>query len=198
MTRLFRYILTHDYGMAPCVDNGLLTLAACKPRIRGAAKEGDWVAGFCSVSSDPKKHRTPGRLAYIGCVAEILPVGEYQRLHRRRSDAIYRRKSDGSFRRKRPEYHDDPVAIRRDLSADVLVFKRGETWYFGRNAVLLPDEFQPLFAVGIGHKLGGASEKDIEHLIAWVREHWPSGLHGTPCCHLSVAAQACGRPSEYN
>ena len=35
MTRIFRYILRNDTGMAPCTDRGLVSLATCKPKIRG-------------------------------------------------------------------------------------------------------------------------------------------------------------------
>src|SRR5215211_5875150 len=107
MTRLFRYILKHDAGMAPCIDDGLISLAVCKPRIRASAKVGDWIAGFCPVSSNRSRNRPRGRLAWIGCVAETLGVGEYERNYPRRSDAIYRELEDGSFYRKRPDYHDD-------------------------------------------------------------------------------------------
>jgi hypothetical protein len=46
MTRILRYILQHDTGMAPCVDNGLVSLATCKPKIRAGARSGEWVIGF--------------------------------------------------------------------------------------------------------------------------------------------------------
>ena len=46
MTRILRYILQHDSGMAPCIDSGLVSLATCKPKIRASAKRGEWVIGF--------------------------------------------------------------------------------------------------------------------------------------------------------
>jgi hypothetical protein len=41
MIRIFRYILKNDSGMAPCIDNGLVSLATCKPKIRASAQHGD-------------------------------------------------------------------------------------------------------------------------------------------------------------
>lgn len=50
MSRIYRYILVHDYGIAPCSADGLITLATCKPKIRQTATPGDWVLGFCAGS----------------------------------------------------------------------------------------------------------------------------------------------------
>ena len=33
MNRIWRYVLAHDSGRAPCVDDGVLTLCTCKPKI---------------------------------------------------------------------------------------------------------------------------------------------------------------------
>ena len=46
MTKIYTYVLTVDNGSAPCVPNGLLTLAICKPRIRKSAEPGDLIVGF--------------------------------------------------------------------------------------------------------------------------------------------------------
>src|SRR5437667_1191593 len=45
MPRLFSYTITDDTGFAPHVDKegAYLSLATCKPRIRGAANREDWV-----------------------------------------------------------------------------------------------------------------------------------------------------------
>ncbi len=46
MARFYRYVLAHDNGTAPCPQNGLLTLATCKPAIRKTASAGDLIAAF--------------------------------------------------------------------------------------------------------------------------------------------------------
>ena len=40
LARFYRYVLVSDDGVAPCVDNNLLTLATCKPLIRRTARVG--------------------------------------------------------------------------------------------------------------------------------------------------------------
>lgn len=45
-TRIWAYVCPRDDGNAPNLSNGLLTLAACKPKIRLGAVPGDIVFGF--------------------------------------------------------------------------------------------------------------------------------------------------------
>lgn len=75
MSRVWRYVLAADNGMAPCVHGGLLSLACCKPGIRKAAQTGDWVIGYVS------KAYGRGLAAWAGEVDEIMPLGVYQRRH---------------------------------------------------------------------------------------------------------------------
>lgn len=84
MTRIYRYIQTHDSGMAPCPDGGQITLATCKPVIRRVARPGDWVIGFRPGSLER------GLVLWAGRVESKLSHGEYQRRHTKRSDAVYR------------------------------------------------------------------------------------------------------------
>jgi Nucleotide modification associated domain 2 len=46
MGTVYFYKMTSDSGMAPCVDQGVLSLAICKPSIRRRAQEGDIIFGF--------------------------------------------------------------------------------------------------------------------------------------------------------
>src|SRR5437870_7783881 len=48
---LFSYCVRHDGGAAPNPFWGVCTLVICKPRIRRAAKVGDWVVGTGSRRS---------------------------------------------------------------------------------------------------------------------------------------------------
>lgn len=163
MTRIFRYILAVDVGMAPCVEGGLITLATCKPRIRASAKAGDWVLGFAPAPL-PR-----GLLAWAGRVADTLPIGEYERRYRRRRDAVYREQRDGTFRRLRPDYHPEPDAIRKDLAAGALIFEPAASWYFGRVLRELPAELMHLAPTGRGHRVNGSRPDDAALLEHWLR-----------------------------
>jgi hypothetical protein len=96
MTRIFRYILKNDTGMAPCIDGGLVSLAACKPKIRGSAQPGDWVVGFFP------KPEPRGLVAWAGRISRRVEIGDYEAEFRGRSDAVYRAKPNGEFKRLRP------------------------------------------------------------------------------------------------
>jgi hypothetical protein len=50
MTKLYLYKMTVDAGGAPCVSDGILSLAICKPAIRSSARQGDIVLGFAANS----------------------------------------------------------------------------------------------------------------------------------------------------
>ena len=169
-----RYTLQTDSGMAPCVDDGLLTLATCKPKIRARAMPGDWVLGFYPRPFDR------GLLAWAGRVARKARVGDYEREFRGRSDAVYCLKPDGSFRRLRRDYHSTADHIRKDLSAAVLIFDEQATWYFGDEPRLLPDHLLHLAAGGQGHRVSGVRDGDAALLLKWLASCHAPGIIGKP------------------
>lgn len=174
MTRIYRYILRSDKGMAPCIEGGIVTLATCKPRIRKGAAAGDWVLGFY-----PRPFER-GMLAWAGRIMRKLDVGNYEREFRGRCDAVYRLQNDGTFRRLNPDYHPHPNDIRKDLSASVLIFDEAATWYFGDAPHLLPPQLMHLQACGQGHRVSGSSEEDARVLAAWLFGLSPPGILGNP------------------
>lgn len=160
--------------MAPCIDNGLLTLATCKPVIRRCAREGDWVVAFFGVNDGF------GEVAWAGCIATKMSTGEYQRRHSSRADAVYREITPGNYEPLRPDYHDDEAQRKRDYSNPVLLFSRDSTWYFGQNSCSTPPAIQHLVASGQGHRVNKRKDGDLGHLISWLRSICPPGMHGKP------------------
>jgi len=45
MTKIYSYIIRVDDGAAPNPYGDICTLTICKPKIRKAADEGDWIIG---------------------------------------------------------------------------------------------------------------------------------------------------------
>ncbi len=174
MTRILRYILQHDSGMAPCIDAGLVSLATCKPKIRSSAKLGEWVMGFY-----PRPHPR-GLVTWAGRVDHKVDVGDYERQYRGRSDAVYRAKRDGGYKRLRTDYHFQPDEFRKDTSAPVLIFDAKATWYFGRNPQMLPDHLLHLAAGGRGHRVRDVKEEDAIALEEWLESIAQPGIHGRP------------------
>ena len=82
-----RIYLTKIGGGAPCIKNGLLSLAICKPAIRRTAKKGDWVTMFASTKIAGKGVRD--RLYCMFEVSDVITMQEYGENHTNRMDCIY-------------------------------------------------------------------------------------------------------------
>jgi len=84
MTKLFSYVVDHDYGFAPNPFGGFCTLAKCKygtkkRNIVELAEVGDWIAGTGGV--DMRKSAGHGNLIYAMRVDEIISLDEYCQAH---------------------------------------------------------------------------------------------------------------------
>lgn len=114
----YLYKLIVDNGGAPCIQNGLLSLAICKPRIREHAKKNDWIFGFAGKALDAT--HSNNRLIYVAQVSQIVRGDEYYRSngeYGNRPDCIYQY-SRGSYRpRKDARYHKKGVALTHDLGS---------------------------------------------------------------------------------
>lgn len=86
MNQVYLYKVTVDDGVAPCPQDGLLTLAICKPAIRRTAMKGAYLIGVGSIN------RYQGKLIYVAQIEEPIPGAEYYRrgsAYRDRWDCIY-------------------------------------------------------------------------------------------------------------
>ena len=75
--KIHRYVVTHDDGSAPCIDNDLLTLCICKPEIRKTAQIDDWLIGFTSVGIARSLSVDISSVIYIAKVTEKSTMQEY-------------------------------------------------------------------------------------------------------------------------
>lgn len=179
MTSIWRYVLKYDNGMAPCLQDGLLTLTCCKPRIRLGAREGDWVIGFL-----PKGMSRVPRVAWAGQVSKVILLGEYQADHPHRYDAIYRRtglswEGNEILEPLRDDYHDDEDSRSRDRRGrNALVFS--PFWYWGREAVEAPEAVADMAHPFIGESARGSSPERVQALEEWLNAIAPPGGHGQP------------------
>lgn len=132
MPQLYVYKLVADNGGAPCVWQGLLSLALCKPQIRKSAKEKDVIFGFGGKDYCE-------RLIYVAEITRKPNVGEYyrQKEFAARPDCIYFEDTEGIPQRKSTaKYHNRTDERRRDVGmkfekAYVLLSKNFK--YFGIN-----------------------------------------------------------------
>ena len=181
MTRIYFYKLVADNGGAPCVKDGLLSLAICKPMIRRKADEDDWIFGFAANSLF-----TDNRLIYIARVTEKVIEGKYYEASRfsGRGDCIYARK-DGRFEWRQGALHHGPEHLAHDLGdrpeyerASVLL--SNDFRYFGANGT---DDFKSRFplvrdaveALGRGYRVVQSDELNSQFMKvqaqAWKESH---------------------------
>lgn len=176
MTRIWRYTLKNDTGFAPCIDDGILTLTCCKPFIRRHAKIGDWIIGYF-----PKKLGS-GRVAWIGQVSEKLPLGIYEKRHRRRRDAIYRLthcdESGAEVLKDLPNnYHVGARSRQRDKSGvNALICE--PFCYWGGNDEKAPTEIAEMAYYFIGQTTKNSTPDRVAAVERWVKNR--KGVCGAP------------------
>lgn len=133
MPKYYFYKLTHDNGGAPCVQDDLLSLAICKPKIRNTAEVGDIVFGFAANSL-----HADNRLIYVAKVSQRLTNGDYFKKseYRNRADCIYSYRGANYHVRSTARYHGSIRDLHHDLGrppdytrANVLLSK--DFCYFG-------------------------------------------------------------------
>lgn len=182
MARFYRYVLADDNGTAPCPQDGLLTLATCKPAVRRTARTGDLIAAF-APSPFPRD-----MLAYAARVRDVVewPVYAAKYAYPGRNDAVYAFRPDGQVTRLREGYHLTGRHLNQDLSGPVLIFDPAETWYFGENPQALPKHLQWCSIGGKGSRSGQGhrvDEVDLDaddSLLTWLKRTYAPGFHGAP------------------
>ncbi len=68
--KFYFYKMTVDDGGAPCVQDGLLTLAICKPTVRRVAPEGSVIIAFAGGAWNETELRTTASFTRRWCQRE--------------------------------------------------------------------------------------------------------------------------------
>lgn len=112
MTKIYIYKMTVDDGGAPCVCDGILSLAICKPAIRSTAKRGNIILGF--AGNDLHKGN---RLIYMARVTDKLDGREYfsESRYAARPDSIYHWDGHRFERKIDAKFHSSQSDLRHDL-----------------------------------------------------------------------------------
>jgi hypothetical protein len=172
MSLIWRYSLVTDNGMAPCVEQRILTLCLCKPVIRKGACVGDWVVGFVP------RRRNDGRVhvAWAGRIGESVSMGDYEKRFADRKDAIYKW-TDSGWVFLRDDYHEGRRD--RDLNGkNALIFE--PSWYWGGNGIAAPEDIAELAYYYVGQTVKNSSAERIARLEEWLRSVAEPMVHGKP------------------
>lgn len=148
MTYVFMYRLASDTGLAPCVDNGLFTLACCKG---GQLRKGRAVhtglryhIGIKRNGIDYSKDDVyvigtyKGNFLYIARITSVLSMKEYyQTISNGRLDDIYCVRKNELFRNTKlilEKIHTDDAQIARDIAGEYVLISN-DFIYLGNDAV---------------------------------------------------------------
>lgn len=139
--KFYLYKMTVDNGAAPCVQNGLLTLAICKPTIRRVAPKGSVIIGFAANSLGSEGYRD-NPIVYAAVVSRKLFCGDYysKREYADRPDCIYKRTRGRLATKAKALFHSKPGHLEHDLgtpphyqNAAVLLSEGAKNFrYFGK------------------------------------------------------------------
>ncbi len=184
--KLTAYIVRSDSGFSPNPFGRACTLACCKPVIRRNAEPGDIIIGTGSVRSG-----LSGHLIYAMRVGVVLPFDTYWKRYpskrpspktavTQRGDNIWHRDSLGNWRGVPGAMHSAQARSRDVGGQNVLV--SSEFYYFGRDAIPIPNEFECVVATTQGHK--NTSDPDlITSFWEWIERTAPKrGRIGIPFC----------------
>jgi hypothetical protein len=142
--RIYSYILTWDTGFAPNPQDGLLSLACCKPAIRRSAKKGDYIVAFFGKSNFDKKYAHS--LAYIAKVDDVMSFQNYFLKFPTRMDCIY----DDRLQQLPNSFHNSSHR-KTDLSGQNVLLSKHFV-YFGDLNMKIDNRFLSMVA-GRGHKV---------------------------------------------
>jgi hypothetical protein len=157
---VFAYRLTHDTGLAPCVDNGLLSLAVCKggqviegkPTHRGSMR---YHVGKLYEKYQPKNDLEiyllgfyHDKMLYFAQLTDVMPMEKYYSgldFVQGREDNIYEFDNNGEpvrsvqLRNCGPCHDDDDVLnTLRDFAGEYVLMSENFI-YFGNKAIELPE-----------------------------------------------------------
>jgi hypothetical protein len=155
--KLSAYVITTDTGFAPNPFGRYCTLACCKPSIRRTAKVGDIEMATAGHDFD-----RAGKLVYAMKVGEVLTFNEYwsdERFASRKptNATAISRCGDNIWHQVGRRWELEPNENhgrdqRRFDTSGENVLVATEFFYFGREAVELPKEFERVRCRGRGHQ----------------------------------------------
>lgn len=198
--KLSAYIVRVDSGFSPNPFGGYCTLACCKPTIRRKAEQNDVIVGTGSAGS-----AVAGRLIYAMRVREVIPFQAYWETYPsrrpssrtavgKRGDNIWHRDSSHRWRGVRGALH-DARHQERDLSGENVLLAK-EFFYFGRDAIQIPQRFKRILASTQGHK-NTYDKAAIDDFWNWVSSVAPKhGRIGIPSEFTDFGCQSQCTESE--
>lgn len=190
---LYTYCLRYDTGAAPNPFWGLCTLVICKPKIRRAAKKGDWVVGTGSVNSP--LGNISDRIVYAMKITEKMSLEEYDRFCRVQCPNKIPEWNSKDYRRCAGDcIYDfskgDPPKMRKGVHTEQnketdlggkFALLSSHFYYFGNQPKKLPENLQDIIHPRSGYR-SNSNTPYVDAFISWIEGLGlePNILHGKP------------------
>jgi len=166
MSKIYIYVVNHDFGFAPNPFHGYCTLATCKPKIREKAEVEDWVIGVGGCRLKATWH-----CVYAMRVTQKITFNEYWKnpiyfdkkpvrngsRKMMAGDNIYYLDTMQNTWCQADSYHSNPdgstdlLHLSKDTSSDKVLISR-HFFYFGKEAPLVSRDL--LNAIGYKNQIG--------------------------------------------
>jgi hypothetical protein len=183
--KLYSYIVKTDKGLAPNPFWGYCTLALCTPNHMGIkANRGDWIVGFTNAARGNK-------LVFGMEVLQRIHFNEYikdPRFQRKKpvmAGTWQQRCGDNMYWQDEEKWCqlDSPYHFsKKDLLKDTkhpYVFVSKHFFYFGKNAIPVPREFDSIIWKKQGCKYDH-DPADVRKFLEWLQQNYSPGRHGEP------------------
>lgn len=185
MKKLYTYIVTEDIGLAPNPFFQWCTLALGLPnQMHVRAYSGDWIAGFFHQQ---KQYRLlfameiEIRLSLHDYFHHPLFASKKPDIHgtneQKCGDNFYSIEN-GSWIQHETLHHKGNKHFKKDTRYNPPVFASRKYWYFGKNAVDVPDEFKELIA-DQNIKRNPANSPKVADFCKWINGY-RKGMYAYP------------------
>jgi len=180
-----------DTGFAPNPFFGVLTLAACKPKIRLKKDVHDWIAGFTSKAlckDDVGKER----LIYLMQITDKIKISEYfnhphyqikipdpsnEETVYRAGDNIY--KPCGMGFEQIENWNHDESNKDADISGDYVLISN-KFYYFGGKPLEIDDSVRPKIPKGQSAHGALSDHLPARKFIDYILVNYKEGVHNAP------------------
>jgi hypothetical protein len=218
---IYSYVVREDYGGAPCIHDGVLSLAICKSRMRPYVRVGDFVLGLAgksiqrtlysgrpNLTTDCSIDHISPRILWVAKITGKKSWTQYAQENQDRPDCIYEVNRNGRFNWLPNDFHpaentvDDCYYTRRRNMDPVVndVLMSSEFIYFGdhclvEDVAVLPRHLCDMLKKGPGHKKTNVERRFIEW-YAGLRTQYGSTMKIGDAVTQGLRGRAGGRRSS--
>jgi hypothetical protein len=179
---LYSYVVDHDYGDAPNPYFGYCTLCLCKYQESSSERNniveqadiGDWVVG--TGGANLRKSAGNGKILYAMKVTNKKTLQQYFKCA---EFACKKRRPNGNHK------FGDNIEPQTDFEKhERFVLISEQFYYFGRNAIPIPEKLFPHFEKRGRWFRSDFDEAYIVRFAKWIATGRKVGRHGEPCLPL--------------